>query len=115
VGAGANSASPAGDGVPNLVKYALGLSPYTQVTPGQLGVATLQEFGGLSYLNLTVDRAACPSDVSVMAETSADLQNWTVTNVTVLTNSTSQLIIMDNTPVSAGQNQFLQLLVQPNP
>ena len=36
VGAGANGASPAGDGVPNLIKYALGLNPTNAATTAQL-------------------------------------------------------------------------------
>src|SRR5207244_13158404 len=32
VGAGENGASPAGDGIPNLIKYALGLDPMTPTT-----------------------------------------------------------------------------------
>jgi hypothetical protein len=115
VGAGANSSSPSGDRVPNLVKYALGLNPFMPVTPGQLGFPTIQQSNGQCYLNLTINRTANPPDVCCMAETSTDLQNWTSTNTTTITNTPTQLIIIDNTPVNAAQDQFLQLVVQPNP
>ena len=42
VGAGANGASPAGDGVPNLIKYALGLNPTNPATAAQLPSGGIQ-------------------------------------------------------------------------
>jgi len=51
--AGANSASPTGDGVANLIKYALGLNPLVAVT-NPLVTAAIVRDAGLSYFTLTV-------------------------------------------------------------
>jgi hypothetical protein len=111
VGAGANTATPVGDGVPNLMKYALGLNPTTAVTYAQLPVGSIQPNGGTNYLTLTVNRAADPSDVTYNVEVSGDLQTWsfgppfTVT----LTNIPSQLDVRDNTPVTGATARFIRL------
>jgi hypothetical protein len=113
VGAGADTADPAGDGVPNLMKYALGLNPTTVVSSAQLPVPSIQADGGQNYLTLTMNRAADPTDVTYNVEVSADLQNWefgppfTVT----LTNIPSQLNVRDNTPVTAAPVRFIRLQV----
>jgi hypothetical protein len=114
VGAGANATGPAGDGVPNLVKYALGLDPFTPATLDQMESATIEQISGLSYLTLTVNRAANPPDIGYTTALSSDLLNWSVniSNTTTLTNTPTQLIIRDNTPLGAGSNNFMQMLFQ---
>jgi hypothetical protein len=113
VGAGADTTAPMGDGVPNLMKYALGLNPTTFVYSAQLPVPSIQPDGGQNYLTLAVNRAADPTDVIYNVEVSTDLQNWdfgppfTVT----LTNVPSQLNVRDNTPVTAVPNRFIRLQV----
>jgi hypothetical protein len=115
VGAGANDACPAGDGVPNLTKYALGLDPFTPVSADELASAGMQQLLGQSYLTLTVDRDADPPDVTFLAEVSSDLQTWTFgsSNTTTLTNTATQLIVSDNAPIGSGTNQFMRLLFLP--
>jgi flagellar hook assembly protein FlgD len=115
VGAGANSACPAGDGVPNLVKYALGLNPFTHVSSNQFGIAAVQQSGGQSYLTLNINRAANPVDVSYIEQISTNLKSWIsiATNTTTLTNTPTQLVISDSAPVGSGTNAFLRLLVTP--
>jgi hypothetical protein len=115
VGAGANDASPAGDGIPNLIKYALGLDPFTPYTADELTSAGIQQSLGQSYLILNVDRDANPPDVSYLAEVSSDMEAWTSasSNTTTLTNSATQIIVRDNAPVGSGTNQFMRLLFLP--
>jgi len=114
VGAGADSASPADDGVANLIKYALGLNPFTPVTPDQLQTAGIQQSGGQSYLTLTVNRAANPSDVNVATQVSSDLQTWNSgpSYTTTLTSNATQLVISYNTPIG-GAKGFMRLLYTP--
>lgn len=109
VGAGANSASPAGDGVPNLVKYALGLNPFTPVNPNQLSAAGIEQTNGCSYLTSTVFPLAAPVDVSLVAETSTDLINWTLGNATISNGYPGPVVATDNSPVGTGTNGFLRL------
>jgi hypothetical protein len=114
VGAGANGASPAGDGVPNLIKYALGLNPATPATSAQLPSGGIQPAGGTNYLTLTVNRAARPSDITYIVETSSNLLGAWVSgppNTVTLTNTATQLVVRDNTPVPAATTQFIRLRV----
>jgi hypothetical protein len=115
VGAGANNASPAGDGVPNVSKYALGLNPFTPVQPGQLTSASIQQVSGQGYLTLVANRNANPPDIGLVAAVSSDLQCWSSapTNTTTLTNTVSQIVIRNNWPVGGGTNQFMRLGFQP--
>ncbi|MGO8697211.1 MAG: pyrrolo-quinoline quinone [Limisphaerales bacterium] len=112
VGAGANDASPSGDGVPNLLKYALGLNPSVAVTLAQLPAGSLQTNSGQSYLTLAVNRAADPPDVSLVVQVSSDLVNWSANTVT-LTNTPAQLVARDSTPFSTSNARFMRLTAQP--
>ena len=60
VGAGADTATPMGDGVPNLMKYALGLNPTTFVYSAQMPLPSIQLDGGQNYVSLIVNRADRP-------------------------------------------------------
>jgi hypothetical protein len=113
VGAGANTNIVLSDGVPNLMKYALGYAPTTFVTSAELPVPSILPDSGQDYLALAVNRAADPTDVTYDVEVSGDLQNWafgppfTVT----LTNTPSLLNVRDNTPVSSAPARFIRLQV----
>ena len=67
-GNGANSASPAGDSIPNLVKYALCLNPTQQ---GGLPQAEI----GNNRLKLTFQRDPARSDITITVEGTSDLVN----------------------------------------
>ena len=114
VGAGANGASPTGDNVPNLLKYALGLNPTNTAASAQLPSGSIQSDGGTNYLTLTVNRAADPSDVTYIVEVSSNLLAAWVSgppNTVTLTNTASQLVVRDNTPVPAATARFIRLRV----
>jgi hypothetical protein len=114
VGAGADSASPAGDGVPNLLKYALGLNPTNVATAAQLPFGNIQNYNGTNYLTLTVNRAAEPPDVTYIVEVAGDLTSGWLSgppNTVTLTNTLTQLVVRDNTPVPAATARFIRLRV----
>jgi hypothetical protein len=114
VGAGANGASPAGDGVPNLIKYALGLNPTNAAAAAQLPSGSIQSSGGTNYLTLTVNRAAEPPDVTDIVEVSSNLLSGWVSgppNTVTLTNTATQLVVRDATPVPAATARFIRLRV----
>lgn len=77
-----DTANPAGDGIGNLLKYALSLDPSK---PGGTGITSAFVDGQL-VMNYT--RAAVASDISVHAYWSNDLANWQSDGVTetMLTN-----------------------------
>ena len=77
-GAGADTASPAGDGVTNLVKYALNLNPHESST-GELPVASLVTYPTGRHLTITFTRKPARNDVNLFVEVSGNLQagSWT--------------------------------------
>jgi hypothetical protein len=113
VGVGADTAAPAGDGVPNLIKYALGLDPYATAAPSQLPTGSIQPDSGQSYLTLTVNTVAREPDVTYAVEVSGDLQTWTSGPpfTVTLTNTATQVIVRDNTPFGNALMRFIHLRV----
>ena len=73
----AELANPAGDGLPNLMKYALGLNPNISFTPGTAGLAfQVHGIGGQNYLTYTFTGTA--PDVTYTVEATSDLNGaWT--------------------------------------
>jgi hypothetical protein len=113
VGAGANGASPAGDGIPNLLKYAVGLDPLTATTSSAFLSGGLEAFGGQKYLTLTVTRSAEVPDINYVVEVSSDLVTWSsgVSSTVTLTDTPTQLVVRDNTPAQSIPKRFLRLRV----
>jgi hypothetical protein len=114
VGAGNDSAMPLNDGVPNLIKYALGLNPLSFAMAAQLPSGKIKPDSGTNYLTLTVNRTADPSDVTYIVEISSNLLSGWLSgppNIVVLTNTTTQLVVRDTTPVPAATARFIRLRV----
>jgi hypothetical protein len=114
VGAGADPASPAGDGVPNLIKYALGLPPLTPATAVQLPSGSLSPSGGQTYLTLTVNRAANPPDITCTVQVSSNLLTGWVSGppyTVTLTSNATQLVVRDSVPAPAATARFMRLVV----
>lgn len=113
VGAGADGSTPAGDGVANLIKYALGLDPFVRSTRAQLPAGSLLKQNGQSYAVLTVNRVAPPADINYIVEVSADQQTWASSspNTIALANTSTQLIVQDSTPISTSAPRFIRLRV----
>jgi outer membrane protein assembly factor BamB len=113
VGAGADGATPAKDGVPNLVKYALGLDPHQSLTDGQLPQAGLTNVDAERYLTLTINRPGPTPEVKLQAQVSTDAQTWTsaASDTVVAEDSPTRLVIRDNTPMSAAARRFMRLVI----
>jgi hypothetical protein len=92
----------------------LGLPPLITATPAQLPAGNLQPAGGQSYLTLTINRAANPSDVTCTVEVSSNLLTGWVSGppyTVTLTNTATQLVVRDNTPAPAATARFMRLVV----
>ncbi|MCF7676529.1 MAG: hypothetical protein K9M97_14360, partial [Akkermansiaceae bacterium] len=102
------SASPAGDGVSNLLKYAFGLEPGVAVTEGMPVV----ELSGGS-LTLTYIKMLAASDLLYTAEWSADLVHWSQTNITeeVLSGTGLSQRIRALVPATPAAVKFLRLRI----
>ena len=101
---------PSGDGIPNLVKYALGLNPTVvaanPVTMNQLVV------NGSTYLQLSVNRN--PAVNSVLIEglstgTMADPNSWSANSTVTMTNTPSVFTVRDALPLETNSKRFIRL------
>lgn len=103
----ANDANPAGDGIPNLIKYAAGLRPDTDYRGStqapHLGMQQGQE---LSY-TFTLDTNK--SDISLQVEASEDLSpdSWRVVD---LQDAGNLISVQENTPEPGVQTITIRVL-----
>jgi hypothetical protein len=108
-GPGADMAMPAHDGIPNLMKYALNLEPFT---PSRHPILTDTSTGNL---RLTVTRNPAATDVTYTVEITDDVSNpasWTTVGTTVEVNTSTTLRVRDNLPIGmGGQRRFMRVKV----
>ncbi|MDX2081889.1 MAG: polysaccharide deacetylase family protein [Terrimicrobiaceae bacterium] len=108
-GLGAPTASPATDGVNNLLKHALGLSPREAGLQGR--VRQEENTNGACALLVTRPYPR-PSDIDYVIETSSDLRTWSTNSVSLATVGVQDGLetirgsVMNSTP---GEHQFLRL------
>ncbi len=103
-GSAADLANPAGDGIPNLTKYAFGMNP---LVPGVNPVTMSTDTG---YLSLRVPLYPYATDVSCTVQFSSDLVNWTTNGTTVDQHNATLLRVHDSAPVgSTASGQFLRV------
>jgi pectate lyase len=102
-------AAPAGDGVPNLVKYALGLAPMSLASQP---LCTFRMENGTGVLGYA--RPAGVNDVVYDVRTTTDLNAWTSTSVTqqaIGTNSAG-LQLWEARCLAPATNRFFQLRIE---
>jgi cellulose 1,4-beta-cellobiosidase len=115
--AAADLSTPAGDGISNLMKYALNLNPFSSGAAG-LPRGTVETIGGTNYLTLTFQRLhPAPADISYIVETSNNLSIGTWTPAVVVGgypldngNGTETMKERDALPFSSG-NRFIRLRI----
>ena len=113
-GAGADDADPDGDGVDNLLEYALGLDPGMGSVLAQRITADLAEVAGALHLRLAVAKNPAASEVGFSVEVSDDLANpasWTSAGTVVEVDTGTTLVVRDATPLGADNGRFLRLRV----
>jgi len=113
-----DAASPGGDGIPNLIKYALGLAP------GEPAKNPLCTFGvdTNGFFALTYTRPdPPPPDIRYQVVASDDLATWCTNGscvsgpgIVLNTNGTAAVTTETSVPVEVKGNQFLRLRVSRN-
>lgn len=107
-GNAADTANPAGDGINNLLKYALNLNPLaTQSNPVTVDTTT-------GYLRLTTPKRSGATDVTYSVQVNDDLTNaagWTTSGTVELSNTSTQLQVRDGVPLSGGGKRFIRLQI----
>ncbi len=105
-----------GDGVPNVVEFALGTSPLNgSDRPDRSGWFNIAKAGDKRHLEIRIPRRR-DRPVNFTAKVSDDLVNWTSgTNVTSVVSDTADAITLrDRTPISeAGTQRFMRVIVTP--
>lgn len=115
--AGSATATPANDGLPNLIKYALGLDPAGTGHDGRLAHGTTTD-SGQDYLTFTYTRPEpAPAGVSYAVEASADLSppSWSSSSIVPLSSTVNgglrTITVRDTSSMSSGTKRFLRLKV----
>lgn len=104
-GDGADAATPAHDGIPNLMKYALNLDPFTPSAP------PITTDTSSNHLRLTVSRNPSATDVTCTVEISSDLITWTSNGTTVEMDDLATLRVRDDLPLGTGPRRFMRVKV----
>ena len=109
------SAAPAGDGVPNLLKYYLGLPSATVAPPERLPQGGLLTASNFLFLALSYERDKAATDVDCVAEVSSDLTAWfsgaahTIIAGVFDLGARERVTVRDLTPVGAEAARFMRL------
>lgn len=116
-GNGAATADPVSDGLPNLMKYALGLLPASSGHQGRLACGTTTD-NGSDYLTFTYVRPEpAPAGITYSVEGSSDLapESWIPSGMvpvsSVVAAGLCTITVRDTTPMSGGARRFLRLKV----
>ena len=106
-GSTADTADPDGDGVPNLLEYALGLDPSQA---NSTGLPVLRTDAG--HLTLTFNRAAGATDLTYIVEATNNLTgNWTEIYSALGVTIADQVTATDPQPLTGTPRRFLRLRI----
>jgi|GEM_PF-2774332 len=101
---------PAGDGVPNLVKYALGLEALTP-SRQQLPRAEVIMVEGQRRLAITITKNPQAVGVEYNVQVSPDLITWGSDGLVVVNETSESLTVADTAPLEGAPRRFLRLAI----
>lgn len=116
-GSGSASATPASDGLANLLKYALGLTPQVSGDGGRLSYGQTSD-AGIDYLTFTYVRPEpAPVGLTYVVEGRSELTgaDWSASGLTEIGSTVDgglrTVIVRDDTPMAGGNKRFIRLKV----
>ena len=106
-GPAADTAVGTSDGMPNLLKYALGLNPLVPTSSPVTGDIST------GYLRLTTPKNPQATDVDFRVEVADEVTagSWTTNGTTLDIDTATQLQVHDDMPVTASPRRFIRLSV----
>ena len=108
------TASPAMDGVPNIVKYGLGLDPTVQSNSSPS--VSILDISGSDYFAIQFTRPSGQSDLTTVGQISSDLNSWSsepgdvVTVITDNGDGTETVTIRPTIPMDVLPQAYLRAL-----
>lgn len=97
-----------GDGITNLLEYAMGLSPdFPSET--RKPVQAVETVGGIPYLTLSVNRSIPPPDARLQIQVSADQKTWT--SATIMTNTPELLKARDSVRYNPAKPRYIRIFM----
>lgn len=111
--------NPAGDGIANLLKYAMGIDPWTYTNGAGLTTQTEVIVGDDSYMALVFARSTTATGIEFILQGSDDLVNWVDLSSTLsvlgpLGGDREEVQLTDTEP-KISSRRFIRLLVQQVP
>ncbi len=112
------TAAPAGDGVANLIKYALGMNP---LVDSVVGLPVVSNNGG--FLEIQFQRNLSATDITYSVIASDDLVTWTTiasraagasswqVSGSTVTDVSGAVTVMDGTAINSQPHRFLELTI----
>ncbi|MFN0077536.1 MAG: Calx-beta domain-containing protein [Prosthecobacter sp.] len=100
------------DGLVNLVEYATGTNGTVSSTSPQ--IVEFAPSSGETYLRLTVSKNPAATDVLFEVQATgnlADPLSWSSAGLVIESDTSTQLIVRDSVPASAGQSRFMRVKV----
>jgi uncharacterized protein YfiM (DUF2279 family) len=118
-GEGSATATPASDGLSNLVKYALGLNPNESGNGARLNSGTLN-VSGADYFTFSYTRPApAPTDITYAVEASGDLMSWSGEGIVQVSSTVNAgletLTFRDSVPTTGAAKRLLRLKISQQP
>jgi len=104
--------APSGDGVPNLMKYALGMTATADSIVG-LPISGTAVINGTNCLTFTYTKMDAATDITYHPEWSSDLSTWSTTGFTevILSDNGTSQQVQDSIPITGTQPIFFHLRV----
>ena len=108
-----DTASPSGNGIPNVIAYALGHTAWSHSVAGLPMVGKLS-FAGNTYQTINFTKPLAITDITYTIQVSSDLKTWNsgaTYTVRVDDGSTNQAVYRDLTAIQNGTQRFIRLMV----